>query len=358
MVKFWLCVWCIAAVALSPARAQAPATERPFSIIKMDPALDAIIAPDARLETLGEHFGLTEGPVWVQEGRSGYLLFSDMTSNVIYKWARGAPLSVFLERSGYTGAEPLGLTVGQQTKRGRVHVFLVGSNGLSLDPQGRLLIAAMADRKITRLEKDGTRTVLAERYDGKRFNGPNDLVLKSNGSLYFTDSPSGLRNPAKTPDRELPYNGLFLVKDGNVTLLDKDPQGGFPNGIALSPEEKYLYVSAGRATLRYEVQPDDTIRNATVFIDAGSDGMKVDLAGNLYTTSGGVRITSPEGKHIGTLQMPIVLSEPRPQICATSVAFGDADGKGLYVTGCTHLFRVQLKVAGVRAGFPISNNAK
>jgi gluconolactonase len=333
------------------AQTSAPA-DRPFRIQKLDPALDEIIAPGAKLEVLGEHFGLTEGPVWVAEGRSGYLLFSDCAANIIYRWTPAGALSVFLEKSGYTGTDLL--NVGQQTvSGGRVAILLIGSNGLTLDPQGRLVITAMADRNIARVEKDGRRTVVADRYDGKRFSGPNDIAMKSNGSIYFTDSVNGLRGGGNSPFKELPFSGFYLVKDGKVTLLggDKDHPGDFPNGITLSPDEKYLYVTAGgRKTLRYDVLPDDTVANPKVFLEAGNDGMKVDRKGNLYSTVQGneVWITSPAGKHLGTLEMPQSTREPRPRIVTTNMAFGDADGKTLYITACTHLFRIRLKVAGMR----------
>jgi gluconolactonase len=333
-------------------QSQSP-TPRPFRVVRMDPALDEIISADAKLETLGEHFGLTEGPVWVQEGRVGYLLFSDCAANVIYKWAPNAPLSVFLEKSGYTGTDVS--NVGDQTVSGRLAILLIGSNGLALDAQKRLIITAMTDRNVTRLEKDGTRTLLADRYQGKRFSGPNDLAVKSDGSVYFTDSVFGMRGGAKSPARELPYNGVFRIKDGVVTLLLTDEQNPaeFPNGIVFSPDEKYLYLTAGFGkTMRYEVQPDGTIKNGKLFIPAGNDGMKVDKKGNLYAVNavgpGEVWIASPEGKHLGTLELPQVTGEPKPRICATNLAFGDEDYKTLYITSCTHLFRVRLKAEGIR----------
>jgi gluconolactonase len=329
--------------------AQAPAP-RPFQVIRLDPALDAIVSVEAKIEILGEHFGLTEGPVWIQDPAGGYLLFSDCAANVIYKWMAGKPLSVYLEKSGYTGTDTL--NVGQQTVSGRLAILLIGSNGLALDPQGRLIITQMADRTVTRLEKDGRRTLLADRYEGKRLSGPNDVVVKSDGAVYFTDSVNGLRGGATGPLRELPFNGVYRVKDGTITLLDSDRgrPGEFPNGIAFSPDEKYLYVTAGFGkTLRWDVQPDGSIANPRKFIDAGNDGMKTDSKGNLYSVNavgpGEVWITSPEGKHLGTLQLPQILGEPRPRICASNVAFGDADGKGLYITACTHLFKVRLKAS-------------
>jgi gluconolactonase len=335
-------------------KGQVPSGE-PFRIERLDPALDEIVPKGTTLETLGDRFALTEGPVWVPEGRDGYLLFSENAGNVIYKWQRGKPLSVFLENSGFTGKDAS--RVGAQTVAGRIGIVLIGSNGLALDPEGRLVVTAMADRTVYRVEKDGTRTTLADRYDGKRFNGPNDIVVKSNGSIYFTDSVWGLRGAATDPARELPYSGFFLIKDGKVTLLggDKDAPGTAPNGITLSPDEKYLYVTAGfQRTMRYEVMPDDTVSSGKLFVGHGTDGMRVDRKGNLYTTSGGtpgqIQITSPEGKPLGRLHLPQPTEEPRSRVCATNVAFGDPDDRGLYITACTHLFKVRVKTPGVRPG--------
>jgi gluconolactonase len=290
----------------------------------------------------------------VPEGQDGYLLFSDNAGNVIYKWQRDRPLSVFLEKSGFTGSD--NTRVSAQTIAGRVAILLIGSNGLALDPSGRLVVTAMNDRSIYRLEKDGTRTVLADRYDGKRFSGPNDIVVKSNGSVYFTDTPWGLRDSEKDSQRELPFYGFYLVKDGKVTLLgsDMDAHGGIPNGITLSPDEKYLYVTAARrGTLRYDIMPDDTVANGRVFVTHGGDGMRVDRKGNLYTTGGGggvIQVTSPEGKPLGRLHLPQPAYEPKPRVCATNVAFGDADDRGLYITACTYLFKIRLKQPGTRPG--------
>lgn len=327
----------------------------PFRIEKLDPELDKIISADTKLELLGDRFALTEGPLWVGEGQAGYLLFSDNAANVIYKWTANSPLSVFLENSGFTGKD--NSNVGAQTIAGRVAILLIGSNGLALDPQGRIVVTAMADRTVYRLEKDGSRTVLADRYEGKRFNGPNDIVIKSNGALYFTDSVWGMRGAAKDPGRELPFSGFYLVKDGKVTLLggDKDAPGTAPNGITLSPDEKHLYVTAGfQRTMRYDILSDDTVSNGRLFVQHGTDGMRVDREGNLYTTSGGnpgqIQITSPEGTPLGRLYLPQPIDEPRARVCATNVAFGDADNRGLYITACTHVFKIRLKMPGVRPG--------
>lgn len=352
----------VAVVMLAPTHAQtataaAAAADTsggaPFRIERLDPALDAVIAADAQLETLGDRFALTEGPVWRPDAAGGSLLFSDNAANVIYRWQRGRPLSVFLENSGYTGKDVS--TVGAQTIAGRVPILLIGSNGLGIDPQGRVVVTGMNDRNVYRLEANGARTVLADRYDGKRFNGPNDLTVKKNGSIYFTDTVFGLRGGAKDPGRELPFSGFYLIKDGTVTLLgsDADAHGGMPNGITMSPDENYLYVTAaGRGTMRYDVGPDDTIANGRLFVNHGVDGMRTDVRGNLYTTSGGnpgiVQITSPEGKPLGRLHLPQPSYEPKPRVCATNVTFGDADRQTLFITACTHLFSVRTKLAGSR----------
>jgi gluconolactonase len=245
--------------------------------------------------------------------------------------------------------------VGAQTIAGRVAILLIGPNGLALDPDGQLVVTAMADRTVYRLSPDATRTVLADRYQGMRFNGPNDIIIKSDGAIYFTDSVWGLRGAASDPAREIPYSGFYLVKDGAITLLgsDEDEPGTAPNGITLSPDEKYLYVTRGRlGTMRYEIQPDDTVDNGQFFVDHGSDGMAVDVEGNVYTTSGGtpgrIQVTSPDGRPLGRLHLPQPAGEPRPRVCATNVAFGDADNRGLYITACTHVFRIRLDVPGVR----------
>jgi gluconolactonase len=342
--------------ALGAAYAQAPAepAERPFEIVRVDPALDAVIAPDAKLELLKEGFGLTEGPVWLPEGNSGALLLSDLTANVIYKWTP-AGVSVFLDKAGYSGTDIN--NAGTQTRRGRVAVIMIGPNGIALDPQGRVVWCASPDRTLVRLEKDGSRTVVAEKYEGKRFNGPNDLVIRSDGAIYFTDSDFGLRGSTKSPLKELDFNGVYLVKDNKVTLLlDNKSLGGFPNGITLSPDEKYLYLSSGfTKMMRYELKPDGTLGAGSVFFAGGEgivDGMKTDNKGNLYSTGGAgpgaIRISSPEGKHLGTIHLPISHEEPRQQICATNVAFGDADGKSLFITACTALYRIRVKVPGLR----------
>lgn len=330
--------------------------ERFFTIEKSAPGMEELISPGAELELLGDRYGLTEGPVWVDDADGGHLLFADLISNVIYKWAPKSGTSVFLDNAGYTGDDIY--TAGTQTMRGRMHVLLIGPNGITLDREGRVVWCASPDGKIMRLEKDGSHTVIADKYQGMRFSGPNDLVYRSDGALFFTETIWGLRGVRgghTSPIRELPFTGVFMVKDGKTTLLVNDEElGGMPNGIAFSPDEKYLYVNADYSAIkRYDVQADGTLTNGIVFIEGeGSDGIKVDELGNVYTTTGAgpgdVRITSPEGVRIGTIKLPVFNREPQAQICATNVAFGDRDSKGLYITACEHVYRVQMKVAGIR----------
>lgn len=331
----------IVVLAAAAVAAQAPGQN---AVVRLDPALDALISANAKAELLkGDYFGATEGPVWADEG---YLLFSDMAANVIYKWTPAGQLSVFLDKSGYTGTDVN--NVGGQYTNGRLHLLLIGSNGLTRDREGRLIIAGMTDRNVTRLEKDGTRTVLADRYDGKRLNSPNDLVVKSDGAIYFTETTSGIRGRDEGPARELSYHGVYLIKDATLRLLDKDPQGAAPNGIAFSPDEKILYVNGGTKITAYEVREDDTVANPRVLIDLGgangvpgnTDGMKVDRSGNIYVSGpGGVWIISPQGKHLGTIVTPERVA---------NLAFGDADSKTVYMVGGRSLWRISVNTAGIR----------
>jgi gluconolactonase len=331
----------------------APAPQ-PFSITRTDPALDALVAPNAKAELLASGFGLNEGPVWVPEGRSGYLLVGGLLDNVIYKISADKKVSVFLEQAGYTGTDVD--HTGTQTRSGRSHVLLIGPSCASLDSEGRLIWCADNDRTVMRLEKDGSRTVLSAGLNGKRFSGPNDIVVASDDAVYLTDNDFGLRDAGRNPDKQMP-NGIWRIKDGQSTLLlDAATLGGIPNGIALSPDERYLYLSALRKMMRYEVKPDGTLGAGILFTEGPGigDGIKVDLQGNVYSTSGAgpgiIRINAPSGTLLGYLNLPIVGDEPKRQICATNVAFGDPDGKGLYVTACDDVYRIRLKAVGLMPG--------
>jgi len=310
---------------------------------KLDPAMNKIAPGDAKVEKLAGGFGFLEGPVWVRS--PGYLLFSDIPANAIYKWAPGGEVSVFLKPSGFTGSDAS--DVGMALNTGSKVEYLIGSNAVTVDRQGRIVFCAHGDRQVVRLEKNGKRTVLADRYEGKRLNSPNDLIYKSDGALYFTDPPAGLRQGDKDPRKESSFNGVYLLKDGKLQAMYKELP--LPNGIALSPDEKYLYVndSVKRIIMRFDVNPDDTVANGKIFIDmtadkapGGPDGMKVDSAGNIYSTGpGGLWVISSDGKHIGTITAPESI---------TNLAFGDADGKSLYLAARTGLYRIRLAVPGLR----------
>lgn len=301
---------------------------------RLDPAVDAIVPANPKVYKLAEGFQFTEGPIWVRD--ANYLLFSDPNHNTIYKYTAEGELSVFREKSGYDAADIA--EYGQP-----------GSNGLTLDRQGRLTINEHGRHRVTRLEKDGTLTVLAENYKGKRLNSPNDLVYRSDGVLYFTDPPFGLPKFYDDPRKQLSYSGVFCIKDGKLKLVSTDLMG--PNGLAFSPDEKYLYVDnwdpKKKVIMRYEVKPDGSLANGMVFFDMGNapgeealDGLKVDQKGNLYVSGpGGLWILSAEGKHLGTIKASKL---------PANFAWGDADGQTLYMTARTGLYRMRLNVRGIR----------
>ena len=334
-------------------RGDGPAPESaPFSVTRADSALDAIVPPDAALELLASGFGLNEGPVWVPEGDSGYLLVSGLLDNVIYRIAADNTVSVFMERAGYSGTDVN--NTGAQTRSGRSHVLLIGPSCTGLDSQGRLIWCADNDRTLMRLEPDGTRTVLsAGAPDGRRFSGPNDIAVRRDDGVYLTDNDFGLRGAGQSPDKEMD-NGIWLIRDGESRLvLSAADLGGIPNGVALSPDERWLYLTAGQRLMRYAVQEDGSLGAGTLFTEGLGlgDGLKTDTLGNVYSTNGAgpgiVRITAPDGTLLGTLHLPIVGGEPKRQICATNVAFGDPDGKGLYITACDDVYRIRLEVSGL-----------
>jgi gluconolactonase len=245
---------------------------------------------------------------------------------------------VFRTKSGYAGFD-----VGEYGQP--------GSNGITLDGEGRVTINEHGNRRVVRIERTGAVTVLADRYQGKRLNSPNDLVYRSDGTLFFTDPPFGLPKAFDDRRKELPFSGVFSLKNGVLTLAARDLTG--PNGIAFSPDERYLYVAnwdeKKKVVMRYRADDDGTLSEGEVFFDMTSapgvdalDGVKVDVQGNLYVSGpGGLWILSPDGKHLGTIVGP---EHPH------NLAWGDADGRTLYITAQTGLYRLRLKVPGVRPG--------
>ena len=328
-----------------------PPEAKPFSITKNDPALDDIIAPDAQLVELARGFGLTEGGLWISEGNSGYWIFAGLLDNVIYKVTPQKQVSVFMEKAGYTGNDPE--HVGTQTRSGRSHVLLIGPSCTGMDSQGRMIWCADNDRQVKRLEKDGTQTVLSSGMNGQKFSGPNDIAIAADDAVYVTDNDFGLRDGGKNPDKQL-QNGIYRIKDGPTTLaLSASDLGGIPNGIALSPDGKWMYLSTANRTMRrYAVNPDGTLGAFTNFTDGVGigDGIKTDTAGNVYSSGGAgpgiIRITSPTGKLLGTINLPIYGGEPKRQICSTNEAFGGPDGRTLFIAGCDSVYTIQLKVRG------------
>jgi gluconolactonase len=301
-------------------------------IDRKDPAIDEIVGKNPKIYKLAEGFTFTEGPVWVKKGK--YLLFSDPNENRIYKYTSDGQLSVFREKSGYDAPDIADF--GQP-----------GSNGLTLDPQGRLTINQHGNHRVVRSKADGSETVLADSFEGKRLNSPNDLVYRSDGALFFTDPPFGLPKFHADPRRQLAFEGVFSLYKGKLRVVSKDMTG--PNGIAFSPDEKYLYLGnwddKKKVVYRYEVTPDAELKTGTVFFDMTSaagedaiDGIKVDERGNLYVSGpGGIWIISPEGKHLGTIIAPM-----HPH----NMAWGDDDFKSLYLTAKTGLYKMILKFAG------------
>jgi gluconolactonase len=335
-----LSVCVLAGALLVPSLQGQPATIG--NVRRLDPALDNLISPAAKIEKVAGSFGFTEGPLWVR--RDGSLLFSDLPNNAIMQWTQDGKVTVF-RKPVFAGPYPEGVQIG--------------SNGLTLDPEGFLISAEHGNRRIARTEVvrnrepvyNGAITVLADRYEGKRLNSPNDVISKRNGDIYFTDPPGLYRNypegAAGAPKQELDFNGLYrITASGKLELLARDIP--FPNGLAFSPDEKKLYVANTRPEKKwmvYDVKPDGGIANGKVFLDMTRDpgegvpdGMKVDEEGNLYATGpGGVLVISPKGKHLGTIQLPEI-----PSNCA----FGDADGQTLFITARTSVYRLRSKVPG------------
>lgn len=306
-------------------------------IVRLDPALDALVPSDAKVEVLASGMDWVEGPVWRKS--AGYVLFVDIPQNTIYKWKEGEGRSVFLRPSGHTESDPP--PFGRE----------LGCNALTIDAQDRLTLADQGTRRVSRLvESNYTKVTLATGYQGKRFSSPNDLVFKSNGDLYFTDPPYGLNGLNASPDKQIPFNGVYrLTPAGQLSLLTSALT--FPNGIAFSPDEKILYVAvsdpAKPVLMAFDVKDDGSIANPRVFFDATAlaksggqglpDGLKVDQKGNIFLGGpGGILVIDATGKHLGTIVTG--------QITA-NCAFGD-DGSTLYMAANHFFMRVRLSTKG------------
>jgi len=328
--------FCVVAGAACRPEPASKAPEPPVAAVeRLDPAVDSLVPPDAKVEHLAGGFRFTEGPVWDPD--SSYLLFTDNEVPVLHRWSSKDSVTRFLEGEDLSPTSP---SIGGKA----------GADGLTLGLDGRLYVADDSHRRIARWER-GRLVTVVDRYQGKRFNSTNDLVFRSDGSLYFTDPTYGLEQDEQDPRRELDFAGVFRWANNKVELLTKELRR--PNGIGFSPDEKVLYVANSdevkKIWMRYPVNPDGTVGQGSVFFDASAadgkglpDGLKVDRRGNVYGTGpGGIWIISPAGKALGRIRVP-----ETPANCA----WGDADGKTLYITAVTGLYRIRLAVEGVRPG--------
>ncbi|HTL02153.1 MAG TPA: SMP-30/gluconolactonase/LRE family protein [Vicinamibacterales bacterium] len=318
----------------TPASAPAPAAATPAAaaaaavgkIDRLDPALDSLIAPGAVIEKVADGFKFTEGPLWRPDGT---LWFSDVVGNVVRSVTPDGKVTVLIENAGGVSTAPPG--------------SFVGSNGMAEAPDGSVWMVQHTNRQIVRIAPDHTMTPVVSKFEGKRFNSPNDLVFAKDGSLYFTDPPYGLVKQDEDPAKEIKFNGVYRFSNGKVQALVRDLNR--PNGLAFSPDFKVLYVNnsdpAKNLVMRYDVAADGTLSGGRVFADMTSkteglaDGLKVDAQGNVYTTGpGGVWVLSPAGKHLGTIAPP-----EGPANCG----WGD-DGKTLYMTANTGIYRIKTLV--------------
>lgn len=310
-------------------------------LVRLDPIFDRLLSRDISIETLAEGFTWVEGPIW--NTKDQVFLFSDIPDNSVFAWKPGKGSSGFLHPSGYSGTTPF---TGKEP----------GSNGLTFDPTGRLVLCQHGDRRIARLELDGQFTILADRYQGRRLNSPNDLVYKTNGDLYFTDPPFGLPKQFQDSSKELPFQGVYrLTPQGRLDLLIQDVVA--PNGLAFSPDEKKLYVTdvnpKRSAWLVYDVLEDGTVTNGRVFADAtpwsndpyfGPDGVKVDKDGNLWgARPGGINIFTPNGTLLGMIETGLPTS---------NLNWGE-DGSVLFITGGSAIYRLQTMTRGATFQAPL-----
>jgi gluconolactonase len=301
-----------------------------MTITRLDPAFDSLVPGDARVEKVAGGFTFIEGPLWRP---SGALWFSDVVGNVVRQWSPTGGVVELLRPGGYDGNH---LPAGG----------FVGPNGMTAGPGGEVLLCQHGNRRIVRIGGDMRPTTLVDRFEGKKLNAPNDLVFRSDGTLFFTDPPYGLPLQDDDPSKELPFNGVYTLSKGTLEVIITNLTR--PNGIAFSPDEKTLYVSNSdekqRIWMRYDVAADGSVSNGRVLFDATGhkeggvpDGMKIDVHGNIWATGpSAVLVLSPEGRHLGTITPP---EDP------ANVGWGD-DGRSLYITAETGLYRVRTSVMG------------
>lgn len=306
-----------------------------FGFERLDPRFDALVPADAVIEVLGEGMEWSESPLWIPADSS--VLVSDVIANAIYRWKEGEGLQKYIEPSGFTGY------TGATEYRG----LEPGSNGLILDSAGRLVLAQHGDRRVARREADGTFTTIADRFQGRRFNSPNDLVYGPNGDLYFTDPPYGLENTFDSADREIGFQGVYrITPDGTVHLVTQDLNA--PNGIGISPDGSTLYLSNTDNTFAgwraYPLLEDGSVGEGRVFAMAltdgpgSQDGLDIDEQGNLFATGArGVHVFAPDGTLLGR-----ILTNDR----TGNVTWGD-DGSVLYIAANHRLLRVKTATRGI-----------
>lgn len=310
-----------------PATAASPSpTNAVGTIERLDPALDALVAPGVAIEKVAGGFQFTEGPLWRPDHT---LWFSDVPGNLVRSVTPDGKVTVLIENAGGVSTAPPG--------------SFIGPNGMAEAPDGSVWMVQHGDRRIVRVAPDRTLTPVVSTFEGKRFNSPNDLVFARDGALYFTDPPYGLAKQDEDQAKELRFNGVYRFANGRVQALVRDLTR--PNGLAFSPDFRVLYVNnsdaAKNVVMRYDAAPDGTLSGGRVFADLTSktdglaDGLKVDAQGNVYTTGpGGVWVFSPAGAHLGTIKPP-----ETPANCA----WGE-DGKTLYMTAVTGIYRVKTLV--------------
>jgi gluconolactonase len=304
----------------------------------LDESLKSLVDPNSPMEVLADGFTWTEGPLWVKSEGDEHLLFSDIPRNSIFKWSPKTGITLFMNPSGYTGVTYYGLEPG--------------SNGLTMSAQGELILCEHGDRRVSKLTKGGGKITLADKYQGRRLNSPNDAIVAKNGDVLFTDPPYGLPNRENDPRRELKHFGVYRIvaATGEVQLLTTSLQR--PNGIVLSPDESKLYIAQSDPKkaiwMQFDVDKNFKVSNEKVFYDATSevdklpglpDGMTVDSTGNLWATGpGGIYVFNPSGKLLGRL-----LTGERTSNCT----FGE-DGSSLFITADTNLLRIRTKTKGVQ----------